>query len=293
MLARHLAPLLVIVPLAAQSPVGGTVRSATDPATSPTPRAAAATEPRPESSPAPLDAPPAEPPHRRDGRAPLPFRLELALGGGNFEHETAGQPLLDDEVDGGYARIAFEYRGDENFGLGLRLEGSGSDDDLFLASGGSPAEASDGELFLHGTGFFGGDAIEVPLRFGLSLRGYTLDDPTGADLSFASIGPRLEVEPDFRLLENDSCRWSLYARLGAFVGYTAIETDPATEDWTTTMTGLDYGVGTRLRFEHVELGIGWLARTHHADESDTVGGTFVREFDARFSGLEISVAARF
>ena len=174
-----------------------------------------------------------------------------------------------------------------------RLDGSNSDDDLFRASGSDPARARDGEIFLHATGFFGGEAVEMPLRFGLACRRHTFDDPAGADFEFWSIGPRIEFEPDFRLLENDACRWSFYTSLGAFGGYTRIETDPDIAGWKTTMAGIDLGVGTRLRFEHVEFGIGLLARTHHADQSDPVDGTFVQAFDARFTGIEISVAIHF
>lgn len=230
---------------------------------------------------------------RRDSPGAPRWRCELAFGGGDFEHETVGAPTLQDETGGGYFRLGFEYLGPEDFGGGLRLEGTASDDDLFLATAGSPAEIGDGELFLHGTGLFGDDAVRVPLRFGLSFRGYTIDDPTGADLTWASVGPRVELEPDFRLLGNEAVRWSLYGRLSGFAGFTAAESDPATEDWTTTMVGVDVGVGTRLAFEHVQLGIGYLVRSHHAAESDTVNSTFLREFDAEMRGLELSFAVLF
>lgn len=150
-------------------------------------------------------------------------RIEFALGGGTFDHETDGSPILNDDTSGGYLRLGFEHTGADGLGGGFRLEGSASEGDLFATD----VEASEGELFAHFTSVLGDDDARLPVRIGLSLRSYTLDDPAGLDPTWTSIGPRVEIEPDLRLDRGDSTRWSLYGKLGAFLGYTWIETDPA------------------------------------------------------------------
>jgi hypothetical protein len=281
-----LAASLPVTLLAAQDPavggavhaVGGAVHRPDSSPPSPPPAVDAASASAPLPSPAP--------------QAPMRARtrIEFALGGGSFDHETDGSALLNDDTSGGYARLAFEHIGDEGSGGGIRLEGSASEGDLF----GTDVEASEGELFLYFTSVLGDDDARFPVRIGLSLRSYTLDDPAGIDPTWNSIGPRFEIEPDLRLDRGDSTtRWSLYGRLGVFLGFTEIETDPSTDHWHTTSYGLDVGAGTRFAFSHVELGLGYLLRFHHADESDTSGGVAIREYDAYFSGVEVALAVVF
>jgi hypothetical protein len=221
-------------------------------------------------------------------------RLDFALGSGNWRHTTENAPTLDDDTNAGYLRLGVEFLGEDNLGGGFRLEGIASDDNLFNNSGGPPSEARDLDLFLHFTGLFGEDRFHMPVRLGLFLRDYYLEDKaTGSDIEWFSIGPRIEAEPDFALVVTDQARWSLFARLGFGFGATAIYTDPATEDFTTTMTVVDVGIGTRLSIGHVQFEVSLLDRAVRYDQSDVQNGTFVRRVDTEFQGLVIGGAVVF
>jgi hypothetical protein len=221
-------------------------------------------------------------------------RLDFAVGSGNWRHSTQNAPTLDDDTNAGYVRLGVEFLGQDNLGGGFRIEGIGSDDDLFRDSGGPPSEARDLDLFMHFTGLFGEDRFHMPVRLGLFLRDYYLEDKTtGGAIEWFSIGPRIEAEPDFALVICEQTRWSVFARVGFGFGATAIYTDPATEDFTTTMTMADVGIGTRLSIGHVQFEAALLDRAVRYDESDVVNGSFVRRVDTEFQGLVIGGAVIF
>src|SRR5262245_45456865 len=215
-------------------------------------------------------------------------RLDFALGSGNWRHSTESAPTLDDGTNAGYVRLGVEFLGQDNLGGGFRIEGIGSDDDLFRDSGGPPSEARDLDLFMHFTGVFGEDRFHMPVRLGLFLRDYYLEqNGTGHEIEWLRIGPRIDAEPDFALVMYEHTRWSLFSRLGFGFGATAIYTDPATEDFTTTMTTVDFAIGTRLSIGHVQFEVALLDRAVRYDQSDVVNGTFVRRVDTEFQGLVI------
>ena len=218
----------------------------------------------------------------------------VAFGGGSMKHETNGTDL-DDKTDAGYFALGGEVMFTERVGGGLRLEGSASDDDLFTDVAGAPvSEAGDGELFFHGTVGFGEQPQELPLRFGLFFRGYTLkENVTSEELNWSSFGPRLEFAPDIELMENDSFRWSLPCRLGLGVGVTTVTTDPETEDWDTTMTQYDVGIATRFAFTKVWFDVGYLHRHVNYSESDETAGFTILEADTTFSGLVVTFGVKF
>lgn len=223
------------------------------------------------------------------------FRLDVAFGAGNFKHATDGQPLLDDDTTAGYFRLGFEFVTECGWGGGIRLEGIGTDDDLFVDSGGSASEATDGELLLHATYKLDAGRVQMPIRGGLFFRGYGFEEKaTGDRVDWMGAGLKIEIEPDFALLHGDTARWSLYGRLGLGAGGAAVEDDPkiiGSAD--TTMGAVDLELGTRLRFQHLDVGLGWLLRAANWAESDPVGAVVYREIDTRFSGIELSLAARF
>jgi len=221
-------------------------------------------------------------------------RLDFAVGSGSWRHSTENASTLDDDTNAGYLRLGVEFLGQDNLGGGFRLEAIGSDDDLFRDSGGPPSEARDLDLFMHFTGVFGEDRFHMPVRLGLFLRDYYLEDnATHNEIEWFSIGPRIEVEPDFALVMYEHTRWSLFARLGFGFGATAIYTDPATEDFTTTMTMADVAIGTRLSIGQVQFEIALLDRAVRYDESDVVNGAFVRRVDTEFQGIVIGGAVVF
>jgi hypothetical protein len=264
--------------------------------------------PRVQDPPAPQQQPqqPAQPASRESApvkQAPqaapaadsgLEVSIDFALGAGRFDHDTEGSGTLSDRTSAGYFRLGFELMTASDWGGGLRIEGTGSDDDLFVSSGAPAQEATDASLFLHFTGRFGSDAVDVPLRVGLFVRNYTIEeDLTGAEIQWSGFGPGLEVEPDLALIRGDTARLSLRGRLGLAVGVASIETEPATEDFDSVMASFDAGLGLHLAFEHVDLGIGYLFRSLDVAESDDVAGLVIREIDSEFRGLVASLAVRF
>jgi hypothetical protein len=183
----------------------------------------------------------------------------------------------------------------ERAGGGVRLEGSASDDDLFADfAPGAASEAGDGELFFHGTVGFGEKPPEMPLRFGLFFRGYSLEENASSNqLSWSSFGPRVEFAPDIGLVENDDFRWSLPCRIGLGVGMTVVDTDPATEEWDTSMTQYDVGIASRFAFSKVFFDVGYLMRHATYNESDVVASAFIREAETTFSGMIFTLGVKF
>lgn len=222
-------------------------------------------------------------------------RLDFGFGFGRFEHDTKGAPQLSDSTDGSYVRLGFELVGDSGFGGGLRLDGYVSDDDLFVDTLGARGEASFGQLFLHGTAHTAHGRFELPLRFGLFLGGYSLEDVgTNATVDWASFGFRIELEPDLALVQSDGMRWSLYGTLGAQIGDVEVSTDPRTiGSADSDMTGFDLSIGTRWRFKNIDFGLSFLWSRLRYDDSDAVGGFYYRGFAAEFTGLLVTSGIRF
>jgi hypothetical protein len=218
----------------------------------------------------------------------------LAVGGGTMKHKTEGSDL-DDKTTASYFALGGELMFTERFGAGLRMEGSASDDDLFsdVVPGGA-SQVTDGDLFLHGTVGFGEKPSEMPLRVGFFFRGYSLEEnASSAEIDWSSFGPRVEFAPEIKLIEREGFRWSLPCRVGVGVGLTVVDTDPATEDWDTSMIQYDIGVSSRLRFSKVFADIGYLLRQSNYNESDVVGGAFIRGMESTFSGLILTVGVKF
>ena len=171
----------------------------------------------------------------------------VAFGGGSMKHETKGTDL-DDKTDAGYFALGGEVMFTERVGGGMRLEGAASDDDMFAdVPGADASEVGDGELFFHGTVGFGEQPQEMPLRFGLFYRGYSLEENVTSDqLNWSSFGPRLEFAPDIELIQNDGFRWSLPCRLGVGVGYASVRPAPEPQAWEPTSTPHERGTPHRF-----------------------------------------------
>lgn len=223
----------------------------------------------------------------------LQVRVGLALGAGKFEHTTSGSAGNSGKTDAGYLRFDLEFLGDNDFGGGLTLEGTHTDDDLFDAAG-IRSRADDAELFLHGTGMFRGEHIEAPVRFGLFIRDYTTDDlTTDASVDWRTVGLRLETTPAFTLVDGGGVRWSLDGRFGFAIGRAQVSSDPATFKADSSMAGLDLGIGTHLRLRPVEFGVDYLYRSVAFDQSEHVNGLAYARADGTFTGLLLSMAVRF
>ena len=222
-----------------------------------------------------------------------PFRLDFAFGGGRLEHRT-DQSNLDGDTDAGFFRFAFEGIGDEGFGGGVRLEGITSDDDLFDDAGFTATEASASSLFGHFTFRVAEDYFVMPVRIGLQLHGYVLEETaTGDQTTSGSFGPQFEVAPELLLSRDDHVCWSVYSQLGLGFAATSIDVDTVGNDFESGSFFYGFELGTRLYAGHVVFGLGLLVRGQATDESDDQGGTVVLGMENDFTGLLFSIGAVF
>lgn len=226
---------------------------------------------------------------REDAR----FRIGLGLAGGRFRFDTDGSNLQD-RTDAGLFRLSFEATSARGIGGGARLEGFGSDDDLFADSGFTPAEASDGSLFGHFTYRLESHRFAMPLRVGLLFHGLTLtDQTTDAEITYASVGPMFEIAPEFTLVHRGKTTWSLFGEVGVGVGGTAIDVDGDSNNYDSVTSFFGLELGTRVQFGPIELGLSYLGRWQSMDESDPEGGLVVLGYDADFQGLQFGFAVVF
>ncbi len=222
----------------------------------------------------------------------LSVLVELGLGGGTFRHRTTGS-ALDGSASAGFVQLGAEAWGRSGIGGGLRFEGIGADEDLFADAGFGDTDTGSGDLFLFLGVRTGNDAFRLPLRFGLFLNGYSIEDAGQQELSYGSAGFRFELEPEVRLLGEGRNRWSLYGRGSLGFGGTSIETEPATFDGDADTVLVGVELGTRVQLGPARFGVGWVYRDQHVSESDTVFGNVFRAVDTDFSGLLFSLAVRF
>ncbi|MBL9077816.1 MAG: hypothetical protein JNL08_09945 [Planctomycetes bacterium] len=221
------------------------------------------------------------------------FRVQLGFGGGEFEHRTDGSNL-DDDTDAALLRFHFEGTTRRGFGGGVRFEGLASDDDLFEDAGFNSSEARLSSFLLHLTWRAQARRFSMPVRFGLWFNGYLLEDQVlDEDVSYGTLGPWLEVAPEFRLVDSRKFSWSLFAELGAGIGVTGIDVENDANDYVSTTSAVALDVGTRLRGGPFELGLAFVNRWQSMDESDEEDGLVVLGYDTEFHGLLITCSAVF
>ncbi len=186
-------------------------------------------------------------------------------------------------------RLDIEATSRRGFGGGLRIEGIGSDDDLFVDAGFAANEARRSNLFLHFTYRAEAGRFAMPVRIGLLLDGYVLDeDSTGTEQTFGSLGPYLEFAPEFAFVHERKLAWSIYAAVGVGAAVTGIDIDGDPNDYTSSTGFLGLEAGTRLRAGPVTLGIGIVGRWTSMDESDEEDLLVVLGHDTEFVGILIS-----
>lgn len=221
------------------------------------------------------------------------FDIDFAVAGGRFEHTTDGS-ALDGDTDAAMFRIRFEATNRHGIGGGVRFEGISTDDDLFTDNGFNSTEASSGTLFGHFTYRAVAPRFEMPIRFGLLLNGYQLDDQiTDEAVTYGSIGPYFEVAPEFTLFARRDFRWTLFGEAGAGFAATAIDIDGDSNDYVSdsAMYGLEFG--TRFDFGPFELSLSAIGRWQSMSESDVENGQVVLGYDNEFRGLMLSFGAIF
>lgn len=216
------------------------------------------------------------------------FEVRLAFGGGQWEHDSEGAGP-DDQTDAAFLRIDLEATSKGGFGGGLRFEGIGSDDDLFEGTGFATSEAQLSDLFLHFTYRVATERFEMPFRIGILLEGYQLrENVTDDEATYGSIGPYLELAPEFALIARRRLGWSIYGEVGVGAAGTGIDLDGDSNDYVSSTVMWGAEVGTRFRAGPAELGVAFVGRWRSMDESDEEDGFVVLGHDASFRGLVVS-----
>jgi hypothetical protein len=221
------------------------------------------------------------------------FRIGLGLGAGDYSFDTEGSSLRD-STDAGMFRLEFEGTGRRGIGGGIRLESFASDDDLFAGTGFAESEAVSSSIFAHFTYRVQTHRFSMPIRAGLLLNGLSLEERiTGNEVTYGSLGPYFEIEPELVLAGRRKTQWSIYGELGFGGGFTVIEIDNDSRDFESSTGFFGLELGTRLKLNKVELSLAYVGRWQSMDRSDPEGGARVLGYDADFQGLMIGVAVVF
>jgi len=219
----------------------------------------------------------------------------VAIGAGKYDVDIKN--AASDQASAGLFEAAFESVAPSNFGGGVRLRGIASSDDLDDDPNDlTPVavQASDGEWFFHGT-IDGGEGMQrLPIRFGLALRQFELEDKDASETAeWSSWGPRFEFAPEVPMSEWDSGSISVCGMFGLGYGRTTVNLTGATDDWDTDAVFFDIGAGFRSNLNGMVLDLGYRYLGSDYDQSDVSSGVFVRETDVSFSGVVFSIGGRF
>ena len=150
-------------------------------------------------------------------------------------------------------------------------------------------EARRANLYFHFTYRAEVRNFAMPVRIGLMLDGYELEENvSNDDITYGSIGPYLELAPEFSLIRERHFSWSLYGEAGIGVAGTGIDIEGDPEDYSSATAFFGLEAGTRIRMGPVELGVGFIGRWTNMDESDEENGLVVLGHDTEFVGLLVS-----
>ncbi len=201
------------------------------------------------------------------GAGPRPFRgpllaTSVALGFGNVAARIDGT-RLDDRADARFLAVGL----DAGTGAGLETKLWSSETELFLGQrindGVVPADAAANltgvDAFPHVWFSALDGALRVPVRLGVFADWQHLDhERAGVDREWIGIGPRLVIEPTWRLLSGQRAALDLVGRLGGDVGAACFgETFVGGDDRDLTVRwGGEAGLSLRalLGAMHAELG---------------------------------------
>jgi hypothetical protein len=241
-------------------------------------------------------APPARGPAPEAAPFASNFFADVAVGAGEYEHDTEGG--LDGDTDGTYVRVRGEFVADAAIGGGFAIEGAASDDDLFEDLGSPDAEGGFGDLFLYFTGVPQADGVfRMPIRVGPYFHTTTIEeDSTSSDIDWDGIGVRFELEPEVWIVRRAGFSFGFAgdASFGAHVTSIDAEISGVSDDFDGDGWALGAGLGVQALFgDHVSTRLGYVYRRTHEDESDASGGVVVREADASFSGFAFQLGVRF
>ena len=193
----------------------------------------------------------------------LGITVATAIGVGNVDVRVPGTPL-DDRAEAWFVKLS----GDATNGAALHIETWSSDPELFsgitINDGIAPAQ---GVARLRGAQFFPHvrldtlrDAVfHLPLRLGLFVDWQQIDhDRARVEREWLSLGPKVLVEPTWRVVEQDFWSLDLYGRVGGEIGNASFSEEYRggdDRDSTIRFAG-ELGIGVRAESGrwHAELG---------------------------------------
>ena len=220
------------------------------------------------------------------------FDARLRLGTGTFENEFSGG--ADSKTDADFFALQFEGYSDQGFGGGIRLEGIGTDNDLFSNFGIADSQADLGELSLYFCYRLEKDRFRMPIRVGPTFINYEVKDNTfNQQVDYNTVGARVEIEPEISIIQSPNTSWGLFANLGFGFGLTRIETSPSSFEADSIALLGKFEFGTRAQLGPILMDLGYVLRQMNIDESEVVNGNAYSEVDTTFSGVQFTIGGRF
>jgi len=235
------------------------------------------------------------------GAAPYVF-ADLAVADRNYSHDARGDAgAASGRTAGGYARLRGEFLGDSAMGAGLSIEGTRSDTDLLEhRSFGTYGHTRD--VYLYSLYYVAGippsvDAFRLPFRFGPYYHRLAIEsDVVPSRVDWAGIGARLEVEPEYWLLQRDDFSFGLIGGVSGGIHFSDVDIRGGNSR--TTVSGEGYTVGASLGLQalfarRVTSRLGFIYRDTIESSSDTEGPVQVKGASATFRGIEFAIGVRF
>lgn len=228
------------------------------------------------------------------GTGPRPFRgpllsVQATAGVGDVAVRVAGTQL-DDRTPAHFFAAGL----DTGTGAGLRMNVISSDAGLFegrrINDGIAPADADASrfgfDVFPHLRTATGTGALRVPVRFGVFADWQQLEhERAGVHRQWLAIGPRLLLEPTWRLAGNASRALDLFGEVGGDCGPAWFDESfhgGGDRDTTFRVSG-DLGIGLRALFGtvHAEAGYRLQHTLYGATEGDLWGDRSRTEFQSQ------------
>jgi len=283
------------VPVAAPAPwqeSGGGGEAATAPPTDAPPADTPPADTPPAApTPGPGPAPVANPGHPL---GPWRFLAEGHVGFARFEHRFSGRK---DHAGAVLGRVEFEAA--RRYGGGLRFEFLRTDDELTFGD-----EALNYDLFGYFVWKLHRDRFYLPVRAGVMVNGLDRGDvgnddfPLPGDVQTITVGPRIEVAPEWTLVKRARERFGLFVEGSAGYGVTYIDSELPTLEDEFRSEAFVGGVRAGLRYEirKITIGASYMFRYTQvatSREEDFIFGP--RRFPEQkyfLSGVVLSVGAR-
>jgi hypothetical protein len=220
-------------------------------------------------------------------------RVQFATG----NYEVAIKDSAKDKARSGLVELAFETMQPTQVGGGARIRGLVMPPDLTTETTIGvqvEAEASERDLFFHGTFDRGKDGNHFPFRLGLSVHDFELTGrASGESLTWSTVGPRIEFTPSVPIVRREAGTLSVAAMVGGGYGMTTIESSADGSEWQTNAFFFDYGIGLSWAQAGGDVELGYRRIGSRFEQSDGTAGTAIRETDVEFRGVMLSFTARF